>query len=114
MSQRSLQSLEERAAEDAGVLTVQHVWPDHGYTGYRGAAVGPQNRILHVDTPAAGRFTAVFVLGTQFGAVIDAVTVAKGLTGDFILLDNVAVLDPRGTLASYGLENDTVLDMVAA
>lgn len=113
MPQRSLLAIEERCAEDAGVLTVQHVWPDHGYPGFRAAAVGEGNLILHIETEA-GRFTSVFRKTTTVRDAIGITLAAMGLAGAHELAYG-AVRMGAGTdsLVSFGLENDAELELVA-
>ncbi len=114
MTQRSLQELTERAAEDAADLTVQHVWPDFGYGAARDAAVGDANLILHIDT-SIGRHTSLFRKTATVRATIGATMVAMELSGAHGLEQAAVALTPIGNdLDSFGLANDDVLDLVAA
>lgn len=113
MPQLSLLSVDERCETDAGELVVQHVWPDHGYSGYRDAAVGEGNILLHIETEA-GRFTSVFRKTTTAREAIGFTLAAMGLAGAHELAYGAERMGAgTDSLVSFGLENDAVLDLVA-
>ncbi len=114
MPQRSLLTVVERAVEDAVDLTVEHVWPDLGYSAARDEAVGAANIILHVDT-SLGRHTSLYRrTNTPRGVIAEAMATMdiEAATG---LLNGADALTPvNNSLDSFGLANDDVLDLVEA